>query len=281
MMRIVCKCIRHISLSLLVSFISGCDGIGDNPSGSVPVIEGYIDSDGYPVVLFSSSINPEAEGSLKTNVINWGKVTISDGEKEIILTGRSDKRYMPPYKYYTYDMVGTPGKTYRITAEYGTLYAEAECSMPEATPIDRIELNQTENHLQRSATLYFTSPEDVPAYYYISMRDLMTNTPQQPCMMGAVKITKPMCECSVPVLRPKIKIEGQKYIANLEVGHDYEIHLNRVEKEVYEFWEAYDNMVMFANSPFISTDQSLPSNISGGYGIWSPQGVSAIRISVK
>lgn len=245
------------------------------------VIEGIFCSGGYPSVYFTSSVSPGIDGKLSDAVINWGKVTISDGEREVVLSGRVDNTGLPPFRYYTFDMVGEPGKTYKITADFKNLHAVSQVRMPCPTPIDSITIKKTDNDSTRAATLHFTSPADTPAYYYLSMRLQERNSRSAPCMLGSICTDVPNNHYSIPVLKPIVKIDGEKYEAQLEIGEEWEVSLNRVEKEVYEFWKAYDNMVLFSNSPFISSNESLPTNISGGFGVWSPQGTSTMQIKVE
>lgn len=266
---------RCIFVVIALIICQACENDEPSTPEVLPVIEGSFDSDGYPIVKFTKSISPEIEGSIKDNVINWGKITIFDGEKNVILTGRVDKKYTPSYIYYTRDMQGVPGKSYHLTAEFDRLYAEAESMMPSPTDIDHIELKPTENDSLKSATLYFVSPEDTPAYYYLTMSNISENGVAYPCLMGTLQADKPGTEYAIPIMCPKIKIDNAKYVPHLKAGVEYKIFLNRVTKEVYDFWKAYDNMVMFSSSPFISSNQSLPGNVVGGYGVWSPQGTSS------
>lgn len=46
--------------------------------------------------------------NIADNLVRWGKVTVSDGDTAIVLTGGYDKRHFPPFLYKTYDMVGAP-----------------------------------------------------------------------------------------------------------------------------------------------------------------------------
>ncbi len=273
------KTILSLTLLLLSAIMyTACDDT-DAPQTRKAVIEGVINSGDYPSVLFSASVAPGIDGSLKETVINWGKVTISDGEREVVLTGKVDNAYMPPYRYYTTEMIGEPGKTYTITADFADLHAAASMRMPYPTAIDSITLSQTTDSLF-AATLHFTSPDDTPAYYYLTMAEDRKGSVHRLCMMGTIRADVPGKHYSVPVLRPKVKIDSVKYIAQLKLGEEWNIRLNRVEKEVYDFWTAYDNMILFSASPFISTDESLPTNINGGYGIWSPQGSTSTDIIV-
>ena len=85
------------------------------------VVERWIESGGAPVVMVTTSVTPTREpqevSSLSENIERWAKVTVGDGEKEVILTGYISGRYFPPYYYTTGHMSGEVGKTYRLTVE--------------------------------------------------------------------------------------------------------------------------------------------------------------------
>lgn len=261
-------------------FLMSCD---EDVSYDAPqaVIEGYISQGGYPTVLFSSTIVPGKGGELKDALINWGKVTISDGEREVVLTGSPDKNYLPPFRYHTLDMVGECGKTYTIHAKFNELEAWASCSIPYPTEIDEITLSRTDIDTLWSSTLTFTSPSDVPSFYYVSMRKLERNTHHSPAMISTLRADLPNHKYSIPLLRPRIKTDSTDYISQFISGEEWEISLNRVEEQVYTFWKAYNNMILFGNSPFLSSSESLPSNIMGGYGVWSPQASSTSKIKIE
>lgn len=258
-----------------------CCGEDPTPAARKAVIEGYFRSGEYPAVMFSSSVVPGISGNLSDALINWGKVTITDGDTAVVLTGQVDHTSTPPYVYYTFDMTGIPGKTYTISAEFKELRAFASVRMLQPVKIDSITTTPTVNDTLRSATLHFTSPAECPAFFYLSMKKNERNTRMLPCMMGTIKTDFPGTHYSVPLLRPRIKSDSSEYVSQLIVGEEWVISLNQVERQVYDFWKAYDEMVMFSNSPFISTSASLPSNINGGYGIWSVEGSYQMRLSVK
>lgn len=280
---------KRISLIIQITIIAGIAAImiqGCEEDTAVnsrkAVIEGYIRNVEHPCVIFSSSVVPNISGNVADAVVNWGKVTISDGDTTIILTGRVDDTYTPPYIYYTFDMTGTPGKIYSISAEFKDLQAQSTMRMPYPVNIDSITLTPIDNiDTLRSATLHFTSPEETPSYFYISMKKTGRGNRMLPCMMGTIKTDLSGAHYSIPVLHPRIKTDSTKYISQLIVGEEWTVSLNRIESPVYDFWKAYDDMVMFSTSPFISTTESLPTNINGGFGIWSVEGSSQKTLSVK
>lgn len=265
----------------LITVMLQCCGEEPTPAARKAVIEGYFRSGEYPAVMFSSSVVPGIRGNITDALINWGKVTITDGDTAVVLTGQVDHTYTPPYVYYTFDMTGIPGRTYTISAEFKDLKAFASVRMLQPVKIDSITTTPTVNDTLRSATLHFTSPVEGPAFFYLSMKKNERNTRMLPCMMGTIKTDFPGTHYSIPLLRPRIKSDPREYVSQLIVGEEWVISLNRVERPVYDFWKAYDEMVMFSTSPFISTSASLPSNINGGYGIWSVEGSYQMRLSVK
>ena len=260
--------------------IQGC-GDTPTPPAAKAVIEGYLRSGDTPLVLFSSSVVPGTSGNIADAVVNWGKVTVSDGDTAVVLTGRVDDSYMPPYVYYTFDMTGTPGKTYSVTAEFKDLKACSTMTMPMPVEIDSITLIRSDNDTLRSATLHFTSPGQSPAYFYLSMRQNARGSRMMPCMMGSIKTDRPHTHYSIPILKPRVRIDSVKYVPQLAVGEEWIVSLNRTEGPVYDFWKAYDDMVMFSTSPFISTSESLPTNVSGGFGVWSVEGSSQMAVTVQ
>lgn len=262
--------------------LSGCESELELVS-SVPVIDGWIDTDGYPVVVFTESLMPNQDGgTIADKVIKWGKVSISDGKQEIILTGGPDKDIIPPYRYITYKMKGEIGKTYKIVADYNNLHAEAEGRMFPPTAIKNIKISPIEsNDSLRSASLTFISPDDTPAYYYITMTDLKEDGRPLPAMMSTFEASDPAKEYSIPLFHPKNNLSSAPFIPQLIKGEIWEVKLCRVSKEIYEFWKAYDNAVMFGGSQFVNASHSLSGNIIGGYGVWSVQGVSSKIIEIE
>ena len=74
------------------------------------VVEGWIDEGGFPVVILSETV-PISDiyadvNTLNDRVIKWAKVSIDDGENEVILTGKNSPSYFPPYIYTTSRMRG-------------------------------------------------------------------------------------------------------------------------------------------------------------------------------
>ena len=106
-------------------------------SGEEFVVEGWIESGGNPVVILTRTFTVTAKEETeeeKSVVLSWSKVTVSDGEQSVILTGDIDNRYFPPYIYTTSRMKGVPGRTYSLTVETEgrTMTAQTTIPMPDS-----------------------------------------------------------------------------------------------------------------------------------------------------
>lgn len=266
----------------LMSCLSGCaDEMGESLAPSA-VIDGWTDTYGYPVVLFTASFSPDGDNSISDKVIKWGKVEISDGEESAVLTAGPAKGYFPPYRYFSYSFQCQPGKEYTVTATYKDLKATATAYLPYPTPIDSVKVMPIEgNDSLRAATLYFTTPEDVPAYYYLTLQEAMVNSRPQPTMLGTLKVDKSGVVASIPIFHGKSRADSVKFVPQLKVGEKLIVRLNRVEEKVYEFWKDYDNSVTIGTSQFISGSGSISGNVDGGFGIFSAQGSSEWPFIVK
>lgn len=274
--------LRTISVAALgAALLGGCD---EGERAAAPqrlVVEGWFNSGSYPEVLLNLSMVPtDEEGSVAESIVRWGVVSISDGEREVILTGGPSDKYFPPYHYYTFDMEGVPGRTYTLKATYRGMTVTSTAEMPYPTPIGALSSTPVEgNDTLRHLTLTFTAPEDTPAYYHLSARAHSRDGREYPCMIGAHEVLRPGAEVSLPVYRGNRSTRpGENFDADFPEGETVTVTLARVSREVFLFWRAFDNASLVNGSVFVGAPGSLPSNIAGGYGVWSPQGASTATL---
>ena len=108
----------NVALTLALScLLCGCGGEETPRSERRLVVEGEIGSDGYPRLFLTMSAAADAAGgAVADNIVRWGVVTVSDGENEVILTGGPRPGMVPPVMYYSFDMLGEPGRTCHMPA---------------------------------------------------------------------------------------------------------------------------------------------------------------------
>ena len=134
-------------MAFVLLLLSGCAKEVMPMDEPVLVVEGWIDAGGYPVVMLSTTVPAQDDqyiDDLDDHVIRWARVAVSDGEREVVLTGKVDERYTPPYIYTTGKLKGEPGKTNRLTVSYDDFYAEAETYIPEVAWVESFSMLQVE-----------------------------------------------------------------------------------------------------------------------------------------
>lgn len=268
-----------LSLVPLLFILSSCD---DSPEyGSTAVVEGFINSQGTCVVWFSSSAVPQNKDVLSDKVFKWGTVTLSDGTSEIQLKAQPISGNFPPFRFYETDIDIRPGVTYTVTARYRNYTVTGSSRMTTPPAIDRIEVLPVEGHDSlRTVNLYFTAPDDVPAYYYVTMRTLGRYSQELPCMLSTTQAYEPGKQICIPVYTPKTYRIDKHYQTFISAGQDIILTLYRINKDVYDYWLAFFNMQLFSSSPILGNNSSLPNTVSGGYGVWSAQGGDAVCLSL-
>lgn len=276
----------HFLTALIPLFgiaLTSCDDGGDNAIlRPKAVIEGWIDSGGYPKVIFTSAfIAGEESATISDKLIRWGKVTITDGTDTVIMTGGPDKDVFPPYSYYTYDMTGRPGMTYTITATYDDIDVTASCTMPEAPDVIRIDTSPSAtSDTLRNATVFIRPPADgAPAWYHISTRVLPEDGRFLPAVLGCAEAAPGQTEpVEIPVYRSKGSLSSADFVPQIPSNRRVLVRVERVTREIYLFYQAYNEATLFGSSQFVSHSEALPGNINDGFGYWSAQGTVTVTL---
>lgn len=247
------------------------------------VVEGYIAGGDYPKICLMQTIDPTQQGaSLADMIVRWGVVKISDGEKIVTLTGGPDKNYFPPYTYTTYEIMGEPGRTYTLTAEYDGREVTAVTRIPSPVEIDSIKCIPEGD--RRRLELYLT-PEKGKTQYFRSMaRVRYQHSTLLPSFMSSGESTDSDIETGVlkiPVNRPRTARDTVEFKSSFLPGEEVEVALCTMDREAWSFWREYDNIIAFGGNQFLISASSLSSNVKGGYGYFFGYGMSRRFITVQ
>lgn len=278
----VCGCLSWVVAVAVCGSLAGCDNGTEPPSERRLVVEGRIDSGGYPeVYLTLSAAADEAGGSLSGNVVRWGVVRVSDGEEEVILTGGPKNGVFPPFSYYSFDMKGVAGKNYTLKADWDGMSVCSTVRMPEPTAIDEVRVERVAGSEEgRNLTLVFRSPDDCPAYYHVSTRVSGRDSRFYPSMPGAIAVTEGGKIVEMPVYKGRRLLGDADDNGMFVAGERVIVRLERVSADVFAFWRAWDNASLVEGSVFVGAPGSLPGNVAGGYGVWSAQGVDSADVEL-
>lgn len=272
----------RLLLQILTLIVPAACQISDCTQNAL-VIEGYITNDDYATVCLMQTISPERIGtSVYDMIVRWGKITLSDSNDLSILTGGPDKSFFPPYTYTTYDIKGSTGQTYTLTAEFNGMKATATTTIPAPADIDSIvSLPAGSDGASRQLILYPRVAPGAKEYYRILVRVKDLNDRLLPGFMGIAESSGTDEPVAIAVNRPKTSRDSVDYIPVFRPGETVEIALCTMEKEAYKFWLDYENAVAFSGSQFLSPSTPLRSNVVNGYGYFFGYGITKKIITIE
>jgi len=257
------------------------------------VVEGWICQDSHPVVLIHQSYainNPEHAGNeglsfeeiMQQQLIVWGRVVIDDGDEQIVLTGRLDTLYTPPFVYTTAHMKGEVGKTYRITVDYEDYHGTAYSTIQPPISVDSISIKLEPNTQTSHITAYLSHlPPD--SYYLVEYR-----TQQEHqftiCPLGTASTE----QVKDGILSINILSQNSEQNAMSSAAHHFEtdnktyiIRLIHINHEQYTYFSALVNQLASQGMYFMSAYRNLPTNIDGGIGYWAGFGKEDYAIKIN
>ena len=153
--------------------MGSCEDSVTQPEVNQIVIDGFIDEGKFPIVSITKAISLTSESQeidIMDYCIRWAKVCINDGENEVVLTGKWDNSYFPPYIYTSTHIRGVENKKYTIKVEYDNLYATATTTIPSKPIVDSVKIIPTEVDSLCQIKLCITDNPNKRNYYKIFVR---------------------------------------------------------------------------------------------------------------
>ena len=250
------------------------------------VVEGWIESGGFPVVLLTKTFvvelgkNVDGETSI---VLPWGKVTVSDGTNSVILTGDYDERYFPPYAYSTSRMKGVPGRTYYLTVEYGDRVVTAQTTIPMPDSLDALSVTPCADvDSMYQITAYYDDNLDTKDYYLFLTRIFNRETRYYPSFLG-LQDDAHLDHHNQQVVQPGFHFltsPDNKYRPYFHENDSVQIKFAKIDETTYRIHKAYSEMVSLSSNPIFSSDLSMPTNIEGGLGYWCGYAVTRYNVVI-
>jgi hypothetical protein len=283
--------IKMLILGILIiqSLMIGCQKELDLALPSAPsklVVEGWIENGKYAEIILShtapyfSSID---SNSILDFAESHAKVTLFSGTKEEILTLKPNQAYFPPLVYRSVEMMGEQQMTYSIEVILRGDTVTATTTIPEPVSLDSVwferdpgmdvkgriwvRLTDNVNEVNYYRVLYKIKGKDST---YISTNlsafsDVLFNG--ETAEMGFLRGYSSM-----------IAVEEDNYF---EAGDTISLKFCTIDKEQFEFWNVYQNMVLAASNPLSTSNYHLKSNIDGGLGVWSGYGATYYLIYAR
>ncbi len=265
------KHIRYIIILGILLLVS-CDEVEFKENSPQLVIEGYIDDGGFPVVMLTTTVavteEPQKFDDLAGHMLRWAKVSVSDGDTEVILTGRIDKSYFPPFVYTTSSMRGEAGKSYTLKVEYDNYRAEAVTTIPYRPHVDSVKVEPTEVDSLCKISLCFYDEIDRKDYYKVFVRKGVRSKQWLSSFMGVIN-DDVLDGCSeVAVNQGHFVTDTLNFTPFFCYDDTVVIKFARIDQDAYSYWNDYENYISFSRNPFFPLTANLQSNIEGGFGCW-------------
>ena len=239
------------------------------------VVEGYIDHDGFPVVMVTTSVATrpgfhEAMDSLDSHLLRWARVAISDGEQEVVLTGRLDRNYFPPYVYTTTHMRGKTGRTYTLTVDYGSYHATAVTTIPALPTVDSVWVRPVIADSLCSIMVRFTDDPASHNYYKAFVRQGRFGRQWLPAYLGSLndEVLAPGFSELVVNQAGTALDAGKEYVPYFNYSDTVSVKFAQIDETAYNFWSDFDNNTNFARNPLFPSTAKLRGNVNGGFGCW-------------
>ncbi len=250
------------------------------------VVEGWIDAGDHPVVILTTTVPvskiDQEVATLEQYVVKWAKVTISDGEQEVVLTGKVDKDYFTQYIYTTSHIRGEAGKGYNLTISYKDFYAEARTTVPEHTKIDSISIEKTnvQNERYRLIAHFTDNPRQKNYYKFFTYTSSSPHQSYASAYQGLIADDFSDSILHVPVYRSKTTDIWEDYEELFTQGEKVRVKFAQMDSTSYEFWKSYEVMSSISRNPLFPATEDLKSNVQGALGYWIGYGADEVTVEI-
>lgn len=254
------------------------------------IVEGIIESDGHPIVILSRSIQASThETSLEDCIIATAKVTVSDGDTCVVLSGGIDHDYFPPYTYTSSHIIGECGKTYTLDIYYNGTHISAVTSIPESCEILGLKSYSINDSTAYGIQASFQDNSDSHNYYQFFTKNRNKESRYYPSVWGFVDnrtinvLTTTVDSTSGNTTERTIThnvypgrhvIEGDKYKMFFSRYDTVQVKLATMDSISSIFWQEFQNTQLTSELGFFSIINKIEGNVSGAKGYWCGLGTS-------
>lgn len=268
---------RFVIILMSLFTLIGCVDDEPLPPTKMPlVVEGWIEQGEAPVVIVTHAIDLTVDSaSFEGFVEKWGRVSVFDGDKRYILTGRINKNYTPGFIFTSSRLVGEPGHTYRLLIETETDTVEAVAHMLPSAEISRIEVERQAGSDSLYSLRAYVDKLDSEAHYKFFARSHTLEKRFYGSFLGTFPATSYNPEQGMTITRgihSPYEDAADNFNHYYTLGDRVSVKLCTLEPQIYDFWHAYDSNVSLSQNIFFTFAGNCPSNIRGGLGYWAAYG---------
>lgn len=259
-----------LPLLLLLLCLSGCTPEPYEHSEPQMVVEGWIDSGGYPQVFVTTTmnVNGREDNDLASHLLKWARVTVDDGTKEVVLTGKYMTNCVPPYGFTSTEIKGESGRTYRLTVDCPPYHAEATTTIPPVPEIDSISVAlRTDNDTLYEANVCLSRNTNIKGGYKLFAMRKHKDNYHLSCYMGTYKSELLKLPARLPIFNVH-RMSNDEFIPNFSLSDTVSVKVAAIDNTALLFWNDFERNVSLSKNPFLSPDENLRGNVEGALGYW-------------
>ena len=265
---------------LCILSIAGCEDALEpsDSSGKMPlVVEGWIEEGEAPIVMVTRALDlNDEEARLEDAVEKWCRVTVFDDEVPYVLPARKNTAYNPNFIFTSSRLQGKTGHTYRLLVETDDTVASAEATLRCSASISGLKAVAT----QESDSLYslcaYIDNMQPDSYYKIFCKG-ESDSRHFPSFLGNLDSNLYDSSAGVSVTRGihgAFLEDKDSFSHFFKSGEKVEVKLCSIDRQLYDFWSAYDLNVSLSSNLLLSFVSDCPGNITGAKGYWAAYGSS-------
>ena len=273
----------------------GCSTDILNVGEPMLVVDGFIEDGGFPLVMVTTTLPVSEEyrslDDVRDCIARSAKVTVSDGENEVILTGMVNRDYFPPYVYTTGNLRGRAGKNYSLKVEYHGMTATAVTTIPESVPLERLVPSRSDvaDTLYSLEAVFTDNPRPGDHYRLFVYREGIDSTYRNAFLgvMDDSVIGNPAPgdeslsgRPAVMSVYPPEPLKWATYTPYFVSGTRVHVKLCTMDDAAFAYWSDFADVSSFSRNVIFTSNHNISSNISGGLGIWAGYGASTMVVDI-
>lgn len=268
---------HNILLIFIISVMfAACDD-GTMPTLDEPlplIIEGWIEDGEAPMVFVTHAVDLTGETmSFDDFVEKWCRVSVYDGDRRYLLTGRVNHDYTPPFVFTSSSLRGQKGHTYTLVVETEDTIAKAVSTIPvDAPKIISLEAMPVAN----SDTLFTINARFdnilTDSYYKVFARARSDEKRFYGSFLGTFRGDEYDLANGFVISRgvhSAFDTDDGDFTHFYPAKETVNVKICAMQKPLYDFWRCYDANVSLSQNLFFTFTENLPGNITGARGYWA------------
>lgn len=247
------------------------------------VVEGWIEEGMPPVVMVTHAVDLTGDSaSFDGFVEKWARVSVYDGDKQYLLTGRVNKDYVPSFIYTSSRLHGQVGHTYRLVVETESDTVEAVATMLPAPSITRVESVPVEGSDSLFSLRAYAEGIEPDGYYKFFSTTVGVETRSYGTFLGTFAGSRYSTTEGWPITRGIYSTydDSRDFSHYYTLGSRVTVKLSAIGPELYDFWNVYDSNISLSQNLLFTFAGNCPTNIIGGLGYWAAYGTGRMTVRV-